>query len=197
MNEELIKVEEPEIVTRRAEKNNAALLSPLPDDVVFEKLYDARAQREAYRLFISEQEDVPKIAEKVGVPTITLLEWMRLGAWVSRRAKLFSLQEQAESQILSKDRMAKRRKAIESQAKSGRALQERAEQMVDRADSADGLKKLGDAMKAGADIEARALGMNEQGSTSAEVQEGSGGDGKSPLVVIIQGGGLPQVQQSN
>ena len=175
----------------------SVVATPLPDDVVFERLYDAVAQREAYRLFIVERAALKDIAKRVGVPMITLLEWIRLGSWAVRRGKLISIQAQAEAQLISLDRQIRRRDAVDAQAETGKKLRERAAEMIEDAATPQALRNLSETVKSATDVETRALGMDERGKTGAEDEEDENEKtaGKNPLVVIIQGGGLPPVRQ--
>lgn len=169
-------------------------IAPLPDAQVFPGLYNSEAQREAYRLFMTERADVKDIVTAVEVPLITVLEWIRLGAWAKRRSKLLAVQEQTEAQLIAKERIEKRRQVLEEQAAVGKKLRETAEAMIDQVDNTQGLKNLGETIKAATDVEARALGIDDRGATVSEDQDDAAGAGKAPLVVIVQGGGLPQVR---
>lgn len=177
--------------------SDTSALAPLPDAQVFPRLYDASAQREAYRMFMTQRSDLGDIVSAVNVPLITVLEWIRLGAWNKRRAKLMAVQEQSEAQLIARDRIELRRKALSDQAAAGKKLRETAEAMIDQVDNPQGLKNLGETIKAAADVEARALGVDDRGATANDEEADTGGVGKTPLVVIVQGGGLPSVKMAN
>ena len=192
-------------IARLRSPSAPAVAVPLPDDVVFPRLYDAEAQREAYRLFLGERQTFETIAAATKIPLVTVLQWASMGDWIGRRDRLMQVQERDEAQQLSIMRIGKRKEALEAQIATSGRIQGVVDKHLKLAEEeengpgigADSLKKLSDAAKAAADVATRALGLNEGGATGAEAAAAAANtQQKAPLVVIVPGGGLPIVRQA-
>lgn len=186
----------------------------VPAHRIFKDLDNIGKQTTAYELFFTDTTITPEqIAEKVKVPVLTVCKWIRDGEWMLERAELLAVVTGAEAMEIARDRVARRRTAMTEQADIGKKIRDRVKAELETAESEDGkpltalggktLEGYAKAAQAGTDIEARALGVTKDGETVDQVRgrdrqeaaAGAKGGGKAPLVVIIPGGGLPQVKQ--
>jgi hypothetical protein len=190
----------PEPVGNNAPADRMLSLVPLPDEDAYPLLYDATKHRAAYKLFIAERRDFPTISTDLGIPLVTVLRWAQLGDWPTRRSTLLRVQERDEAQQISLQRMAKRRQALADQAKVGEQLRRQVSRAAEDVSDPEALKFLADAAKSASVVSGAALGVDAAGRVESEdrrEQEAAGGaSGKQPLVVIVQGGGLPTVRRA-
>ena len=123
------------------------------------------------------------------------LSWMVL-PWHNATVKTLAREE---SQKLELMRIGKRHEELEAQIATGKALRDRVDKELEDGDWTPAqLKMLADTAKAASDISVRAVGVGDSGLTSREFAnkeaEEKKAAGKMPLVVLIQGGGLPHVR---
>lgn len=172
----------------------------LPDEGIYERLFDQEAMRVAYKTYMSREDaGLEDAADVAGVPLNTVLRWAYGGKWLETKGKILAVRVQDENQRLARLRATRRRKEIEMQVDTGSKLREKIDDTLaddERTFTPGELKMLGDAAKAAGDLTVRALGVGESGATVEEAQGESGGkDGKKqPLVFIFPHGGLPPVR---
>ena len=58
------------------------------------------------------------------------------------------------------------------------------------------LKLLGDSFKSVAETQLKALGMDGKEGMARRADRDDGPDGKTPLVIVVKGAGLPDIRQS-
>jgi hypothetical protein len=172
--------------------------SPVPDVKIYPMLHDFAKQKEVYEKFMSEKMDLSEAAKTSGVPESTAFRWAHNGRWIEKRSEVIRTRAKEEAQKLELLRISKRQTELEAQIKTGQQLREHVDaalQDPDREYRPMDLKLLGEAAKSAGDLTVRALGIGDGGGTSSEADgdEKSKG-GKAPLVVLIQGGGLPPVR---
>lgn len=174
--------------------------APLPDENIFPMLYDLDAQKKVYEAFMRDDLDLATSAEAAKVPLNTVLQWAHCGRWVDKKEALVRTQARDEGQRLAKLRMEKRLPELKAQLEAGQKLREA---VTDRLDdgSYDGrdlspgqLMALGAALKSAGDNTVRVLGVGESGSTAEAESEKAEKEGKKPLVIVFQNGGLPPIR---
>lgn len=172
----------------------------VPDDQMFPCLGNLALAKLAYTRYMTTDETAEDVAKFVGVPAVTAQRWASLYDWAGDRAALMKVRERDERHAVTMLRLEKRKAALEGQIKAGKKLREAVNTQLDEEQTPSGLKMLGDALKAASDVEGRGLGVSADGASGREdanenaVQGGPGG--KQPLVVVVQGGGLPNVRIS-
>lgn len=166
----------------------------IPDGDIYPGVNDIGKMKLVYRDFMKGG-DLVEIAGIHGVNTRTAMKWAENGQWVRRRKGVENAALEEEQQQIEALRLRHRKKSIEQQIESSRKLRGRIDSAVEDEELTPGqLKQLAEAHKATADVESRALGMNESG-LSASQQEGrakADAENRRPLVLVVPGGGLPQ-----
>jgi hypothetical protein len=174
----------------------------VPDDQMFPCLGNLALAKLAYTRYMTTDETADEVAKFVGVPAVTAQRWAALYDWASDRAALMKVRERDERHAVTMLRLAKRKAALEGQLEAGKKLREAVKDELDQNAglTPSNLKLLGDALRAASDVEGRGLGVSADGASGREdanentLQGGPGG--KAPLVVVVQGGGLPNVRIS-
>ena len=160
---------------------------------LYEGYEDEEKRRRALELYVKEDKAFEEIAAKLGVPERTVAAWAYVGKWTHAAMADVSVRLEDEAVQLARLRLSQRRSIIQKQLDSAQLVREKVE------DELDGMsaKSAAEALKAVADIEARALGMSESGST------GTGGparkaEGKVPLVAVFMGNasGIPTLRKA-
>lgn len=176
-----------------------ALASPLPDADVYPFLHDLEKQKAVYKAFMHDEMDLVTAAFSASVPVNTALRWAYNGRWVDKREELVKTLAREEGQKIELMRIGKRHEELEAQIATGKALRDRVDKELEAREwSPAQLKMLADTAKAASDISVRAVGVGDSGLTSREFANKEAEEkkvaGKMPLVVLIQGGGLPHVR---
>jgi hypothetical protein len=177
---------EPQALTVR---RNGGLPVPVPDDQVYPGLMDTPKLNQCYVIFMKGG-SFEDCAVTTGADLRTVTRWAQQGGWIKARAEVERAAAEEEAQRLDMLRREERLPELMKQIDAGKKLRERVADLLDSGEelSPGNLKMLGDALKAAGDNTVRALGVSEAGSTSVK--------SKAPLVVLIQGGGLPPVRVS-
>jgi len=172
----------------------------VPDDQMFPCIGNLALAKLAYTRYMTTTDTVADVARFVGVPEITALRWADIYGWAEARGKLMKVRERDERHAITMMRLEKRKKSLDGQIKAGARLRDAVEEKLDTGDNLrpSDLKSLGDALKAAAEVEGRGLNVTVDGAAGAEDAVSLGAAGsesrKAPLVVVVQGGGLPAIR---
>ena len=160
---------------------------------LYEGYEDEEKRRRALELYVKEDKAFEEIAAKLGVPERTVAAWAYVGKWTHAAMADVSVRLEDEAVQLARLRLSQRRSIIQKQLDSAQLVREKVE------DELDGMsaKSAAEALKAVADIEARALGMSESGSTETEGPARKA-EGKVPLVAVFMGNasGIPTLRKA-
>ena len=160
---------------------------------LYEGYEDEEKRRRALELYVKEDKAFEEIAAKLGVSERTVAAWAYVGKWTHAAMADVSVRLEDEAVQLARLRLSQRRSIIQKQLDSAQLVREKVE------DELDGMsaKSAAEALKAVADIEARALGMSESGSTETEGPARKA-DGKVPLVAVFMGNasGIPTLRKA-
>jgi len=190
---------------------------PVPDADVYPGLMDAAKLKKVYKLWMSGAADcatVAAAAAKAGVSEATALYWAERGDWLLQKRRLLKVRAGEQAVALENMRAGMRTEEAMAQIDAAQSLRKRASELLDggprtvltkkgEAVEIDGLspmdlKFLADSMKAGSDIIGRFMGIAEprQGSAqeTASGEEPEAVKKAAPLVIVVKGGGLPQVR---
>ena len=168
-------------------------LKLVPDEEIYPGLFDTGLMSKCYVIFMKggsfkDCADTTKVDER------TVMKWAQMGDWIKMRSEIEQSADAEEAQRLSSMRRELRLDELSKQIKAGQKLRERVAEKLDD-ETADyrpiDLKMLGEALKAAGDNTVRALGVSEAGSTK---EDDSKVNGKAPLILLIQGGGLPSAR---
>ena len=179
-------------------RSRVVALTGSPDgDRALAELYagyeDEEKRRRALELYVKEDKAFEEIAAKLEVPERTVAAWAYVGKWTHAAMADVSVRLEDEAVQLARLRLSQRRSIIQKQLDSAQLVREKVE------DELDGMsaKSAAEALKAVADIEARALGMSESGSTETEGPARKA-DGKVPLVAVFMGNasGIPTLRKA-
>jgi hypothetical protein len=160
----------------------------------FEGFHDENKKDKALRAYIKDGRTIAEIAHDLRVPERTVAAWAFIGKWNQPVALELSVRQEEEALQLARLRIGQRRTIIQRQLDSAQMVRDKVINELDDMSA----KSAAEALKAAADIEARALGMSESGRTEfteqrqAEAQKSK--DSKVPLVVVVQnstGSGIP------
>lgn len=160
---------------------------------LYEGYEDEEKRRRALELYVKEDKPFEEIAAKLEVPERTVAAWAYVGKWTHAAMADVSVRLEDEAVQLARLRLSQRRSIIQKQLDSAQLVREKVE------DELDGMsaKSAAEALKAVADIEARALGMSESGSTETEGPARKA-EGKVPLVAVFMGNasGIPTLRKA-
>lgn len=184
---------------------------PLMDDEVYPGLMDKDLMKAVYRRWMSEESmKLEAAAAAEGADPRTVLYWADVGNWVEQRARAVRVRAREESAELETIRNGVRNEVVREQIKIARTLSDQVSSALARPKIAIATKKgvaqevglsprdlkdLADTAKAAGEILGRFAGIAE-----AKPQDAAGGptgddEPKArPLVVVVKGGGLPQVR---
>jgi hypothetical protein len=163
----------------------------VPDTDIYPRLGDVPAMNDVYREFMKGG-DLEIVAASYGIEARTAFKWATRGKWVRSRREVEDTKVEEEQLKLQKFRVAKRLPELEKQVATGTRLRERIDELLNDNDlefRAKELMELGSALKSAGDNTVRALGIGESGMT--ETKADAVASGKSPLVILVHGGGLP------
>ena len=160
---------------------------------MYEGYDDEEKRRQALELYVKEGLAFESIAAKLMVSERTVAAWAYVGKWTHAAMADVSVRLEDEAVQLARLRLSQRRSIIQKQLDSAQLVREKVE------DELDGMsaKSAAEALKAVADIEARALGMSESGSTETESPVKKP-EGKVPLVAVFMGSasGIPTLRKT-
>ena len=183
---------------------------PVPDAEIYPGLDDDALMRAVYKAWMSAPAmSLAKAAQACGADEATVMYWAERGDWVEAKRRAIRVRLKEEALELDKMRLERRAKASIDQLNAAETLREKAEDMMKNParevfDKRKGeivlvedltpqdLNFLAATLKASSDITGRHLGIAEPKANSSEAEasaQGSG-DGKTPLVVVVKGGGV-------
>lgn len=165
----------------------------VPDSDIYPGVNDLVKMKEAYRRFMRGGV-ILDIAADLQVEPRTALKWVDNGMWVKRRKSVEDAALEEEQQNLERFRMERRRETLTRQLESSRVLRDSIDaSALNEEHTPAQLKSLAEASKATADVETRALGLNESGMSAVQQNEKAKAEGENrrPLVFVVPGGGLP------
>lgn len=156
--------------------------------------------KEAYLTFMRGG-DLREISEEIGIEERTVLKWAAMGGWVQRRQDVEEVRLQEAEQKIIRLRADNLPKATEDQLNARTALHAKIMSMIEKLPDnarASDVKNLSDALKSNTEAASRALGIDQNGLTNVGRAKDEAGkdDGRRSLVVVVQGGGLPDIRKA-
>jgi len=209
-----------EIVTREPEELDVRKDSdvfPLADEAVFPGLTDVGLMKAAYRKWMeSDSTTLDEAAEAAGADPRTVAYWADVGDWLTHRLRTIRVRGKESAIALERKRQEMREERVMKQIhlatslgdKIHEALKHKKVVVTREGDTLQlelapkELKELAEAAKASGDMLGRFLGIAEpkqQALPQDQNADGSdaGGEGSQrPLVVVVRGGGLPQIRMT-
>lgn len=157
---------------------------------------DAEKRKAAMLAYVTEGLPIPDIAARVGVPERTVSMWAFDCGW-DRLVKNELAARQAQSVMeLARVRAERRTKVVEEQLAQSERLRETAIEKLKNDETS--VKAASEAWAAAAKVEHTLIGLSEAGTVAdldGDAPGKKGADGKQPLVMVFQGGGLPPVRR--
>lgn len=191
-----------EVAQGAALEDNAADLPGIEPHEIAEYYpgYDDPEKREmAKRLMLIEGRSVAEITKAVIVPERTVLMWVANYKWAEARRRDIQARDDISRMELAETRIVKRNKVFKEQLEQAEHLRKKAIEAVDLEQTS--VKAGAEAWAAAAKTEQTILGLSEAGKVAAADGKDSGDDDKDgpklkqPLVVVVQGGGLPPIRR--
>lgn len=160
---------------------------------LYEGYEDEEKRRQALELYVKESRAFEEIAAKLEVPERTVAAWAFVGKWTRAAMADVAVRLEDEAVQLARLRLTQRRGIIQKQLDSAQMVREKIEEELDKMSA----KSAAEALKAVADVEARALGMSESGKTETEERQQSKEEKKQALVVVFPGNaaGIPVLRK--
>lgn len=159
--------------------------------------YDDPEKREkAKRLMLIEGRSVAEITKTVGIPERTVLMWVANFKWAEARRRDLVARDEISRMELAEIRINKRNKVFREQLDEAAKLRRKALDAVETGEAS--IRSGAEAWSNAAKTEQTILGLSDAGKVaSADGHEDNKGadDRKDPLVVVIQGGGLPPIRR--
>ena len=166
---------------------------------LYPKFGDVDLRKRAMNLFIVEQKDYREVAKIVDVPERTVSMWIYTFRWDSLARKELAVQRAQSMLDLERIRTQKRTEIAKKQLEQAERIRDRAARAI--ADGDVSLKSGTEAWAAAARIEHTITGVSESGAVvdadghDPKDRKGAS-EGKTPLVVVVQGGGLPPMRKA-
>lgn len=164
--------------------------------------YDDPDKRErAKRLMLAQGRQVAEIASAVLVPERTVYMWISTFHWAEARRLDLMAREEVSRLELAETRISRRNEVFREQLDEAKRLRRRA---IDAIEAKEASVKSGtEAWAAASKAEQTILGLSDAGNVAAadgkeKAPGGKGGDEgrKAPLVMVINGGGLPPMRRA-
>lgn len=191
-----------EVAQGAALEDNAAELPGIEPHEIAEYYpgYDDPEKREkAKRLLLIDGRTVEEIMKAVSVPERTVLMWVANYKWAEARRRDIQARDDISRMELAETRIVKRNKVFKDQLEQAEHIRKKAIEAVDSEQTS--VKSGAEAWAAAAKTEQTILGLSEAGKVASADGKDSGDDGndgskiKQPLVVVVQGGGLPPIRR--
>lgn len=194
-------------------KTDAAVF-PLMDEEVYPELLNKDLMKDVYRKWMLEPSlSLEQAAIACGAPVQTVLYWADVASWVEQRSRAVKVRSREAAADLENKRLEIRNVTVMEQVSMAREISGKVSEAVSKPKISvlkkDGtavevdmsprdLKELAEAGRAAADILGRFLGVAEAKPVNIDGSDTKDGDEKQarPLVVVVKGGGLPQVRMS-
>lgn len=186
-----------------AREDNAAELPGIEPHEIAEYYpgYDDPEKREkAKRLMLIDGRTVSDIVKAVDVPERTVLMWVANYKWAEARRRDIQARDDISRMELAETRIVRRNKVFRDQLEQAEHLRRKAVEAVDLEQTS--VKSGAEAWAAAAKTEQTILGLSEAGKVASADGKDGGDDKdgpklKQPLVVVVQGGGLPPIRRVN
>ena len=159
--------------------------------------YDDDMKRErAKRMLLIDGRSVSEIAAAIAVPERTVYMWTSNYQWAEARRRDIIAKDNISRMEMAETRIKERNKIFKEQLDQASRIRTQAMRKIDGGES---MKPNTEAWAAAAKTEQTILGLSEAGSLAAadgaaEPDEKKPGT-KQPLVVVVQGGGLPPIRR--
>lgn len=187
---------------------------PLLNEEVYPELLNQDLIRDAYRAWMADETmTLEAAAEKVGAPAQTVLYWAETGDWIKHRTRAVRVRAQEAALMLELKRLAIRNEIVMDQVDLAVTMSKKIKEDLGKKRLVvvlkDGrevevdiqprdMKDYAEAMKAAGDTLGRFLQVAEAKPQAApgDPEETGKTEGGRPLVVVVKGGGVPQVRMS-
>lgn len=182
-------------------KSTAAELTGDPDgDKAVAELYpsyaDAEKRKAAMVAYVTEGLAIKDVAVLVGVPERTVSIWAYNFGWDRLLKQELAARQTQSVMELAKVRAERRTQIVNEQLEQARQLRDAAIEKLNSGETS--VKPAAEAWAAAAKVEHTLAGLSEAGTVAnldGEDPEKKKNEGKQPLVVVFQGGGLPPVRR--
>lgn len=179
-----VEVAEAELVKSKEEELGADL-------ALYPGYEDMDMRQKAKVLFVVDGKKAAEIAVKLNIPERTVMMWIYNERWDSLVRKEIAVRDVQAKLELARIRAEKRNVVAAEQLEQAKEIRDQAVAAVKEGH----LKGGADAWASAAKVEQTILGIKEGGDLASvdgkQEGQGEGGDKKQPLVVIVNGGGLP------
>lgn len=165
---------------------------------IYPRCEDQEALAEVYKSYMSGT-DLEAAATLHGVPWRTVQLWARRAGWVEEKAKFDRVAIMESNRRLALSRAEKVNRIVDTTVRVQEKIVRQVEVLVEESGGKlkpGELKSAAEAAKNASDNALRAVGIGENGGT-AEESSAAAKAGKTPLVVVIQGGGLPPMRKAD
>ena len=196
-NEETVNANREELM-----RESAVACTGAPDaDAAVAELYpgysDPDIRKKAMILYVTEARSIEEVAGAVGVPGRTVAMWIYNGQWDDLVKREVSARQSQSVLALARLRAAKRLEIAREQFDQAKMIRDKAAGKIRRDEGS--LKSNTESWTAAAKVEHTLSGVSEAGQVADiegknEEEKKDGNGGKSPLVMIFQGG-LPPVRR--
>lgn len=157
---------------------------------------DGEKRRRAMAIVVADGRTIEEAAESVGVPARTVAMWSYAGKWGDLVRE--EIRARHEQSLLELSRMRSERRIAVAKRQLAQAEEIRDMAMAEMREDGVTMSKQS-AWTAASKVEQTLLGMSETGGV-ADTEGKEGGkkedDGKRPLVMVFQNGGLPPVRKA-
>lgn len=182
-------------------KSTAAELTGDPDgDKAVAELYpsyaDAEKRKGAMIAYVTKGLAIKDVAALVGVPERTVSIWAYNFGWDRLLKQELAARQTQSVMELAKVRAEKRTQIVSEQLEQAKTLRNKAMEKLENDET--GVKSATEAWAAAAKIEHTLTGLSEAGTVAnldGEDPEKKKTEGKTPLVAVIMGGGLPPIRR--
>lgn len=166
----------------------------IPDEDLYPCFGNTELREVAYRRYMLTDESLDEIARTLSLPTHTVFRWAALGGWNADREQNELVRVRDHRDKLRLWRAKERARIAQDHVALAGLIRDAANRKLGNPDDLTPglLKMVAEAAKAGADIEARAVGISDaESAAEADVDKKGAGSKAQPLVVVVPGGGLP------
>ncbi len=172
-----------------------ATTSRYPADI-YPSVDDQALMAKVYRSYMVGM-DLEEACALHGVEYRTVLVWAKNAKWVDERAELEQQATKESNRKLALQRADSVNALVADSIKTAKKITAEVNRTLasDEKLTPNSLKLLAEATKAAQQLGLQAAGIGDDGSTDEARKEGAK-DGKRPLVMVFQGGGLPEVRKS-
>jgi len=182
-------------------KSTAAELTGDPDgDRAVAELYpsyaDAEKRKSAMVAYVTKGLAIQDVASLVGVPERTVSIWAYNFGWDRLLKQELAARQTQSVMELAKVRAEKRTQIVNEQLEQAKQLRDTAIEKLNGGETS--VKSATEAWAAAAKVEHTLTGLSEAGAVAnLDGEEAKGRDeGKTPLVMVFQGGGLPPMRRA-